>query len=96
MLAAPGAVITLPGRPAWARDWVSDASASFFIIGATPAKDAAPASAGAELRFVKVRALLAKLEGEFAGREQNRQNSGIGQHHCHLCNLTATISLKSG
>ena len=55
MLAAPGAVITLPGRPAWARDWVSDASASFFINGATPAKDAAPAPAGAELRFVKVR-----------------------------------------
>lgn len=77
-LVAPNAVLTLRGRAAWAHDWVSDPTlnaafqalpgASFFVNGATPAKDAALASAGAELKFSNGVAVSAKLDGEFAAR----------------------------
>jgi hypothetical protein len=50
----------LRGKLAWAHDWITDPSlaalfqalpgASFIVNGATPAKDSALASAGAELR----------------------------------------------
>jgi uncharacterized protein with beta-barrel porin domain len=55
------AVLTLRGRLAWAHDWITDPSlaavfqalpgASFIVNGATPAKNAALASAGAELKL---------------------------------------------
>ncbi|WP_404437185.1 autotransporter outer membrane beta-barrel domain-containing protein [Bradyrhizobium daqingense] len=77
-LVSPNAVLTLRGRAAWAHDWVSDPSldaafqalpgASFMVQGATPAKDAALASAGAELKFSNGVALSAKFDGEFAAR----------------------------
>ncbi len=77
-LVAPNAVLTLRGRAAWAHDWVSDPTlvaafqalpgASFIVQGATPAKDAALASAGAELKFTNGVALSAKFDGEFAAR----------------------------
>ncbi|MDA9400825.1 autotransporter outer membrane beta-barrel domain-containing protein [Bradyrhizobium sp. CCBAU 45389] len=77
-LVAPNAVLTLRGRAAWAHDWVSDPTlvaafqalpgASFIVNGATPAKDAALASAGAELKFSNGVALSAKFDGEFAAR----------------------------
>jgi uncharacterized protein with beta-barrel porin domain len=77
-LVSPNAVLTLRGRAAWAHDWVSDPTlvaafqalpgASFIVQGATPAKDAALASAGAELRFSNGIALSAKFDGEFAAR----------------------------
>ncbi|MBB4365045.1 outer membrane autotransporter protein [Bradyrhizobium sp. CIR18] len=77
-LVAPNAVLTLRGRAAWAHDWVSDPTlvaafqalpgASFIVQGATPAKDAALASAGAELKFSNGVALSAKFDGEFAAR----------------------------
>jgi hypothetical protein len=41
----------------------------------------------AELGLVKV-AFAADLGSELA----SRRNSGIGQSHCRLCNLTATIN----
>jgi hypothetical protein len=76
MLASPDAALTLRARLAWAHDWVSDPSltaifqalpgASFVVNGATPAKDAALASAGAELRFQvrrRVRQPRADLHG---------------------------------
>lgn len=78
MLVSPNAVLTLRGRAAWAHDWVSDPTlnaafqalpgASFIVHGATPAKDAALASAGAELKFSNGVALSAKFDGEFAAR----------------------------
>lgn len=77
-LVSPNAVLTLRGRAAWAHDWVSDPTlnaafqalpgASFIVNGATPAKDAALASAGAELKFSNGVALSAKFDGEFAAR----------------------------
>ncbi|WP_092261689.1 autotransporter domain-containing protein [Bradyrhizobium sp. Rc3b] len=77
-LVAPNAVLTLRGRAAWAHDWVSDPTlvaafqalpgASFIVQGATPAKDPALASAGAELKFSNGVALSAKFDGEFAAR----------------------------
>jgi outer membrane autotransporter protein len=70
------AVLALRGRVAWAHDWVSDPTltplfqtlpgASFIVNGATPAKDSALASAGAEYRLANGVALLAKFDGEFA------------------------------
>lgn len=75
-LLTPNAVLTLRGRAAWAHDWVSDPTlvaafqvlpgASFIVNGATPAKNAALASAGAELKFSNGVALSAKFDGEFA------------------------------
>jgi uncharacterized protein with beta-barrel porin domain len=79
-------VLTLRGRLAWAHDWVSDPTlaavfqvlpgASFIVNGATPAKDSALASAGAELRLANGVALLAKFDGEFAGRSQTYAATG--------------------
>jgi outer membrane autotransporter protein len=80
------AVLTLRGRLAWAHDWVSDPTlaavfqalpgASFIVNGATPAKDSALASAGAELRFANGVALLAKFDGEFAGHSNTYAGTG--------------------
>jgi len=77
-LVTPNSVLTLRGRAAWAHDWVSDPTlvaafqalpgASFIVNGATPAKDTALASAGAELKFSNGVALSAKFDGEFAAR----------------------------
>lgn len=77
-LVSPNAVLTLRGRAAWAHDWVSDPvlnaafqalpGASFIVNGATPAKDAALASAGADLKFSNGIALSAKFDSEFAAR----------------------------
>ncbi|HEV2154407.1 autotransporter outer membrane beta-barrel domain-containing protein [Bradyrhizobium sp.] len=77
-LVTPTSVLTLRSRAAWAHDWVSDPTlvaafqalplTSFIVNGATPAKDAALASAGAELRFSNGVALSAKFDGEFAPR----------------------------
>src|SRR5262249_52513905 len=60
LLLNPEAALTLRGRVAWAHDRVSDPSlapvfqalpgASFVVNGATPAKNSALTSAGAELR----------------------------------------------
>jgi uncharacterized protein with beta-barrel porin domain len=80
------AMLTLRGRLAWAHDWVSDPSlaaifqalpgASFIVNGAVPAKNAALASAGAELRFANGVALLAKFDGEFANHAQTYAGTG--------------------
>ena len=66
------AVLTLRGRLAWAHDWVSNPSlaavpgTNFIVNGATPAKDSALASAGAELKLVNGVTLSGKFDGEFA------------------------------
>jgi uncharacterized protein with beta-barrel porin domain len=70
------AVLALRGKVAWAHDWISDPSlmpafealpgASFVVNGATPAKNSALTSAGAELRLINGVSLLGKFDGEFA------------------------------
>ncbi|WP_146618710.1 autotransporter domain-containing protein [Rhodoplanes elegans] len=70
------ATLALRGRIAWAHDRVSDPTvaatfqtlpgAGFTVEGATPARDLALVSAGAELRFANGIALMAKMDGEVA------------------------------
>jgi uncharacterized protein with beta-barrel porin domain len=81
-----GALLALRGRLAWAHDWVSDPSlaavfqtlpgASFIVNGATPAKNSALASAGAELKLANGVALIGKLDGEFASHAQTYAGTG--------------------
>src|SRR5260370_20752394 len=82
----PSKVLTLRGRLAWAHDWVSDPTlapvfqalpgASFIVNGATPAKDSALASAGAELRLPHGVSLLGKFDGEFASHARTYAGTG--------------------
>ena len=86
MVVSPDAVLTLRGRVAWAHDWVSDPTlaasfqalpgASFIVNGATPAKDSALTSAGAELRYRSGWSLATKFDGEFAGSSQTYTGTG--------------------
>ena len=48
----------------------------FIVNGATPAKNSALASAGAEMRFANGVSLLAKFDGEFAGHSQTYAGTG--------------------
>src|SRR5215831_6972106 len=74
------------GRVAWAHDWVSDATlvpvfqtlpgASFIVNGALPVKDSALVSAGGELRIANGVTMLAKFDGEFAGRSNTYAGTG--------------------
>jgi autotransporter-associated beta strand protein len=80
------AVLTLRARLAWAHDWVSNPAlaaafqalpgTSFIVNGATPAKDSALASAGAELRLVNGVTLSGKFDGEFARGSQTYAGTG--------------------
>ncbi len=80
------AVLALRGRVAWAHDWISDPNllpsfealpgASFLVQGATPAKNAALTSAGAELRLVNGVSFLGKFDGEFATHSQTYAGTG--------------------
>jgi autotransporter-associated beta strand protein len=80
------AVLTWRARLAWAHDWVSDPSlaaafqvlpgTSFIVNGATPAKNSALASAGAELRLVNGVTLSGKFDGEFARGSQTYAGTG--------------------
>jgi hypothetical protein len=78
--------LALRGRVAWAHDWISDPSlvpvfealpgASFIVNGATPAKNSALTSAGAELRLINGVSVLAKFDGEFATHSQTYAGTG--------------------
>ncbi|HEY6992365.1 MAG TPA: autotransporter outer membrane beta-barrel domain-containing protein, partial [Xanthobacteraceae bacterium] len=80
------AVLSLRARLAWARDRVSDPTlaavfqtlpgASFVVNGATPAKDSALASAGAEYRLANGVILLAKFDGDFASHSSTYAGTG--------------------
>jgi uncharacterized protein with beta-barrel porin domain len=50
--------------------------ASFIVNGATPAKNSALTSAGAELRLANGVTLLAKFDGEFASRSSTYAGTG--------------------
>jgi outer membrane autotransporter protein len=82
----PSAVLSLRARLAWAHDWVSDPTlaavfqalpgASFIVNGATPAKNSALTSAGAELRLANGVTLIGKFDGEFASRSSTYAGTG--------------------
>ena len=82
----PALVHPRRARVAWAHDWISDPSlipafqalpgASFIVNGATPAKNSALASAGAELRLVNGVSLLGKFDGEFAAHSHTYGGTG--------------------
>jgi YVTN family beta-propeller protein/autotransporter-associated beta strand protein len=86
LLLNPEAALTLRTRVAWAHDWISDPSlaalfqtlpgASFIVNGATPAKNSALTSAGAELRLANGVVLLAKFDGEFASHSSTYAGTG--------------------
>jgi len=86
LLFNPEAALTLRTRVAWAHDWISDPSlaalfqtlpgASFIVNGATPAKNSALASAGAEYRLANGITLLAKFDGEFATHSSTYAGTG--------------------
>lgn len=79
-------VLTFRGRLGWAHDWVTDPSltavfqalpgASFIVNGATPAKNSALASAGAELRLANGVTLIGKFDGEFANHARTYAGTG--------------------
>jgi len=86
LLLNPEAALTLRARVAWAHDWISDPTlaavfqalpgASFLVNGATPAKNSALTSAGAELRLANGVSLLAKFDGEFAAHSSTYAGTG--------------------
>jgi autotransporter-associated beta strand protein/T5SS/PEP-CTERM-associated repeat protein len=86
LLLNPEAALTLRARVAWAHDWVGDPTlavvfqalpgASFLVNGATPAKNSALTSAGAELRLANGVSLLAKFDGEFASHSSTYAGTG--------------------
>ena len=86
LMVNPDAALTLRARVAWAHDWISDPTlaavfqtlpgASFIVNGATPAKNSALTSAGAELRLANGVALLAKFDGEFASHSSTYAGTG--------------------
>jgi autotransporter-associated beta strand protein/T5SS/PEP-CTERM-associated repeat protein len=86
LLLNPEAALTLRARVAWAHDWVSDPTlaavfqalpgASFIVNGATPAKNSALTSTGAELRLANGVSLLAKFDGEFGSHATTYAGTG--------------------
>ena len=86
LLLNPEAALTLRARLAWAHDWISDPTlaavfqalpgASFLVNGATPAKNSALTSAGAELRLANGVMLIGKFDGEFAAHSSTYAGTG--------------------
>jgi outer membrane autotransporter protein len=82
----PTAALALRARLAWAHDWITDPAlaavfqalpgASLIVNGATPAKNSALASAGAELRLANGVTLLGKFDSEFANHSSTYAGSG--------------------
>jgi len=86
LLLNPEAALTMRARVAWAHDWISDPTlaalfqtlpgAGFVVSGATPAKNSALTSAGAELRLANGVALIGKFDGEFASHSSTYAGTG--------------------
>jgi outer membrane autotransporter protein len=86
LLLNPTAALTLRARVAWAHDWISDPTlaavfqtlpgSNFIVSGATPAKNSALTSAGAELRLANGVTVLAKFDGEFASHSSTYAGTG--------------------
>jgi outer membrane autotransporter protein len=85
-----GMPLILRARLAWAHDWVSNPTldavfeslpgASFVVNGATPPKDSALVSAGAQYFFAPAWSFSAKFDGEFASGSQTYGGSGTLRH----------------
>jgi len=81
-----GMPLILRARFAWAHDWVSNPSldavfqslpgSSFVVNGATPPKDSALASAGAQYFFSPAWSFTTKFDAEFAASSQTYGGSG--------------------
>lgn len=81
-----GMPLILRARLAWAHDWVSNPAldavfqslpgSSFIVNGATPPKDSALASAGAQYFLSSAWSFTAKFDGEFASSSQTYGGSG--------------------
>jgi outer membrane autotransporter protein len=86
LLLNPNAALTMRARVAWAHDWISDPTlaavfqtlpgASFIVNGATPAKNSALTSAGAELRLANGVTRIGRFDGEFASRSSTYAGTG--------------------
>ncbi len=86
MTALGGMPLSLRARLAWAHDWVTNPAlaavfqslpgASFIVNGATPPKNSALTSAGAELHITQNWSLTAKFDGEFASGSQTYAGTG--------------------
>lgn len=73
-------LLMLRAKLGYAHDWVSNPAlaavfqalpgTNFIVTGATPARDSALASAGAELRFASGLSFSTKFDGEFAQHSQ--------------------------
>jgi outer membrane autotransporter protein len=84
------AALTLRARVAWAHDAVSDPTlttafqtlpgSTFIVSGATPAKNSALTSAGADLRLANGVVLLAKFDGEFASHSSTYAGTGTARY----------------
>src|SRR5262249_21031610 len=82
----PTALLTLRARLAWAHDWVSDPTlapafqalpgASFIVNGATPTKNAALVSSGAEMRLADGVSVVGKFDGELAAHSHTYAGTG--------------------
>jgi T5SS/PEP-CTERM-associated repeat protein/autotransporter-associated beta strand protein len=81
------AIVTLRGRAAWAHNFNTDRSVSaifqtlpvagFVVNGASPARDTALVSAGAEARWLNGFSVAATFEGEFSGVTESYAGKGI-------------------
>ncbi len=83
---ADASTINLFGRLAWAHDWQSNPNlaatfiglptATFVVNGAAPPTDLALLTAGAEWRWRTGWSMMAKFDGELAGRSQTYTGTG--------------------
>jgi len=81
-----GMPLILRARLAWAHDWVTNPAldavfqalpgSSFIVNGATPPKNSALTSAGAQYFFTPAWSFTAKFDGEFASSSQTYGGSG--------------------
>jgi uncharacterized protein with beta-barrel porin domain len=81
------AILTLRGRAAWAHDFNPDRNiaatfqtlpgASFVVNGATQARDAALATASAEMKWLNGFSLATTFEGEFSGVTRSYAGKGV-------------------
>jgi uncharacterized protein with beta-barrel porin domain len=82
-----GALLTFYGRAAWAHDFGNGPNASalfqalpgsnFVVNGATPARDRALATAGAQWKFISGWSLQAKFDGEFSNTTSIYSGTGM-------------------
>jgi autotransporter-associated beta strand protein len=88
--AIPNGIFTLRGRAAWAHDFNTDRNiaatfqtlpgASFVVNGAAPARDAALATASAEMKWLNGVSLAGTFEGEFSGVTKSYAGKGVARY----------------